>query len=59
MADAQRNPEAGTSVVGECTATECRHNEDRECHAGQIVVQMGRGTAECRTYEPETPQARP
>jgi hypothetical protein len=60
MADAQRQHRAASSVVGSCSATECRHNEDRECHAGEILVQIGgNGTAVCDTYSPESPQARP
>ena len=59
MADAQRNPRAQASVVGECTATDCRYNEQRECHAGEILVQIGAQGARCATYDPETPRARP
>jgi hypothetical protein len=59
MPDANRQTSPHTSVVGECSATDCRHNEHRDCHAGQIVVQIGQGTAMCGTYDPETPKARP
>ena len=59
MAEPQRNPNARTSVVGECTATDCRYNEERECHAGEILVQIGAQGARCATYDPETPRARP
>ncbi len=59
MADAQRNPRAQASVVGSCSATDCRHNEERECHAGEITVQMSQDGAHCATYDPETPKARP
>jgi hypothetical protein len=59
MAEPQPQGRPNTSVVGSCTATECRHNEDRECHAGEIVVQIGGNTAVCGTYDPETPRSRP
>lgn len=59
MADPQRNPQAQSSVVGDCSATDCRHNENRECHAGEIQVRMTGTSAVCGTYEPETPKARP
>lgn len=59
MADAQPHSRPGTSVVGSCTATDCRHNEERECHAGEIMVQIGSGGALCGTYDPEAPQTRP
>lgn len=59
MADAQRNPKTQASVVGSCSATDCRYNEERECHAGEITVQMSQDGAHCATYDPETPKARP
>jgi hypothetical protein len=59
MADAQPNSRPQTSVVGSCSATDCRHNEDRDCHAGEIVVQINAGAAICGTYSPESPQTRP
>lgn len=59
MAETQPKANTRSSVVGECTATDCRHNEDRECHAGEIVVQMNGNGAVCGTYAPETPRPRP
>lgn len=59
MANPQRQPTAGSSVVGSCTATDCVHNEDKECHAGQIQVRMESNGAVCGTYDPEKPKARP
>lgn len=59
MADAQPHSRSQSSVVGSCSATDCRHNEDRECHAGEILVQINAGSAVCGTYSPESPQARP
>ncbi|SMB80276.1 DUF1540 domain-containing protein [Deinococcus hopiensis] len=51
----QRN-EGETSVVGSCDATNCRYNENRECHAGQIQVSLSGGTAQCMTYDPQGSQ---
>jgi hypothetical protein len=59
MGDAAPRARPNASVVGSCSATDCRHNEDRECHAGEIVVQIGQGGAACGTYDPETPRTRP
>ena len=42
-----------TSVVGSCDATNCRYNENRECHAGQIQVSLSGGMAQCMTYDPQ------
>ena len=46
------NREGQVSVVAACDATECRYNEARECHAGQIQVSMSGATAACMTYTP-------
>ncbi|MGH7481726.1 MAG: DUF1540 domain-containing protein [Longimicrobiales bacterium] len=59
MAEAQKKQAAGGSVVASCTATDCRHNENEECHAGRIVVRMQAGGATCGTYEPAQPKPRP
>ena len=59
MAEPQRKPGTQASIVGSCTATDCSYNEERECHAGEILVQMGQRGAVCATYDPETPKARP
>lgn len=58
MANPQQNSLPQASVVGACTVTDCVHNENRECHAGSIEVQVGAQGAVCGTYKPEG-QARP
>jgi hypothetical protein len=58
MTNPQRQPSAGASRVAS-TATDCVHNENRECHAGEIQVRMGANGAVCGTYQPEKPKARP
>lgn len=40
------------SMVGRCDATNCRFNDDMECTAGQIEVQMSGQMAQCITYTP-------
>jgi|GEM_PF-2321408 len=45
-----------TSIVGNCDATDCRYNENRECHAGQIQVSMSGNMAQCATYTPRSEQ---
>lgn len=52
----QRN-EGETSVVGSCDATNCRYNDNHECHAGQIQVSMSGSMAQCMTYDPQGEQA--
>ncbi len=47
----QARPQA--SVVGACTVTDCKFNEDHECHAGEIEVRVSGNGAECGTYTPE------
>jgi hypothetical protein len=59
MADPQRRAQEAPSAVASCSATECKFNENRNCHAGEIEVRMERGGAMCATYEPEEPKARP
>ncbi|AFZ68995.1 DUF1540 domain-containing protein [Deinococcus peraridilitoris] len=49
--------ERQTSIVGACGATDCRYNEDRECHAGQIQVGMAGNMAQCMTYDPTGDQS--
>ena len=46
------------SVVGACSVTDCKFNEDHECHAGEIEVRTGASGAVCGTYTPEG-QSRP
>lgn len=59
MADPQERRGQVTSAVASCTATDCRHNENRECHAGEIEVKMVDGGAVCGTYDSTSPKARP
>lgn len=59
MANPQQRPQAESSTVAACSVTDCRHNEDRECHAGEIRVEVGAQGAVCATYSPEKARARP
>ncbi len=59
MAEPQRKTSARASTVSSCAATDCSHNEKRECTAGSIEVRMSDGKATCATYDPEKPKARP
>ena len=59
MANPERSPAGRTSAVAECAATDCRHNENRNCTAGEIQVRFTDGKAVCGTYAPEKPKARP
>ena len=59
MAEPQRQSGAAAAAVGSCSATDCSHNENRACHAGEITVQIEGGRAVCGTYAPEEPEARP
>ena len=49
----QERAQANLSVVGSCSVTDCRFNEEHECHAGQIEVRVGPDGAHCGTYQPE------
>lgn len=51
MNDTRSNQQV--SIVGRCDATNCRHNENHECHAGQIEVTMSGQMAQCMTYSPK------
>ena len=53
MQNTQQQPGSETSVVSSCTVTDCRFNEEHECHAGQIEVKVGPDGAHCGTYSPE------
>lgn len=53
MQSPQEKPRAQTSVVSACSVTDCRHNENQECHAGEIEVRVGAQGAVCGTYAPE------
>jgi hypothetical protein len=59
MANPHEQPQPQTSTVAACTVTDCVHNEDHECHAGAIRVEVGANGATCATYQPERPRARP
>ena len=41
MAEPQESRGTARSVVSSCSATDCTFNENRECHAGEIRVEMG------------------
>ena len=56
MQSPQEQPRPQASVVSRCSVTDCRHNEEHECHAGQIEVQVGPDGAHCATYAPEGDQ---
>ena len=56
MQNPQQQPGSETSVVSSCTVTDCRFNEEHECHAGQIEVKVGPDGAHCGTYSPEGDQ---
>jgi hypothetical protein len=53
MQNPQERAQANLSVVGSCSVTDCRFNEEHECHAGQIEVRVGPDGAHCGTYQPE------
>lgn len=59
MANPQEKRAEAPSAVASCSATDCTYNEDRECHAGEIRVEMGSGGAICGTYEPRRSKPRP
>ena len=59
MAEPQKRPGAQASTVGSCSATDCAHNENRECHAGEIMVKIEGGHAVCGTYTTSAPKTRP
>lgn len=59
MANPQEQRSPATSAVASCSATDCSYNENHECHAGEIKVEMGASGAICGTYNPRKPKARP
>jgi len=59
MANPQEKRAQAASSVASCSATDCKHNEDQECHAGEIRIEMGPQGATCATYSPTKPKARP
>ncbi len=52
MANPMENRAPETSVVAACTVRDCVHNQNEECHAGQIEVRVGPQGAACATYKP-------
>lgn len=59
MADPQERRATAHSTVASCSATDCTFNENHECHAGEIRVEMGGQGAICGTYTPSKPKMRP
>lgn len=59
MATPQERKADAPSAVASCSATNCTHNEDKECHAGEIEVRMGAQGAICGTFEPRSGKPRP
>jgi hypothetical protein len=59
MANPQEKQAPAPSAVAACTVTDCTFNEDKECHAGEIRVEVGAQGAVCATYQPTKPKARP
>ena len=59
MSTPQEKRAAAPSAVASCSATDCSFNHDRECHAGEIRVEMGGQGAVCGTYNPTRAKARP
>ena len=59
MAEPQEKRATAHSAVASCSATDCSFNENRECHAGEIQVEMGGQGAICGTYNPRKPKNRP
>ena len=53
MQNPMERPAAKQSVVGACTVTDCKFNENQECNAGSIEVRVSGAGAECATYTPE------
>ena len=53
LAHAATKAEPRPSVVGACSVTDCKFNENHECHAGTIEVRVGADGAVCGTYSPE------
>lgn len=59
MANPQERQRGEPSAVASCSVTDCVHNEDRDCHAGEIRVEVGPQGAVCATYTPEKNRPRP
>jgi hypothetical protein len=59
MANPMERRAPAVSTVASCNATDCTYNENRECHAGEIHVEMSGDGAICGTYQPRRPKPRP
>jgi hypothetical protein len=59
MANPLEKRSTAPSSVASCSATDCTFNENRECHAGEIRVEMGQNGAICGTYDPRRTKVRP
>ena len=59
MANPMERRETAASAVASCSATDCTYNQNRECHAGEIHVEMSPNGAICGTYQPRRPKPRP
>jgi hypothetical protein len=59
MANPMERKSPATSTVASCNATDCVHNENHSCHAGEIHVEMGAQGAICGTYESSRAKSRP
>lgn len=59
MAHPQERSREQTSAVAACSVTDCRFNENHDCHAGEIRVEVGSQGAVCATYSPEASRPRP
>jgi len=59
MAKPQEKPRDRAATVSACAATDCSHNEDRDCTADEIELRVESGRAVCATYTTERPKARP
>lgn len=59
MANPQEQRAPAQSTVASCSATDCTYNENQECHAGEIRVEMGGNGAICGTYDPRKARPRP
>lgn len=51
----KREPHRELTVIHECAATSCTHNENHVCEAGEIDVEATDKGPICATYEPERP----
>lgn len=60
MAQPEHAPSADSSTVASCAAADCRHNENENCTADDVRVQLTtHGQPICGTCTPDTPKVRP